>query len=114
MCPTPLLLVAEHVHAHLINILEMELCACVRTLSPPVTVYRIVTYTALDPCIAAANGGCNRNAKCVMTGPGLVSLCVCVCVYVCAYVCVCMRVSMYCCIASHCCSCVVITESLCM
>ena len=46
----------------------------------------IATCTALDPCIAAANGGCDSNAKCVMTGPGLVSVCVCVCVCACVHV----------------------------
>lgn len=87
--PTPLPLVAGHVHVHQVSTQEMELCACVRMLSPPVlSVNRIHTYTALDSCIAAVNGGCDRNAKCVMTGPGLVSVCLSVClsVYVCCKV----------------------------
>ena len=32
-----------------------------------------IALTALDVCISAANGGCDPNARCVMTGPGMVS-----------------------------------------
>ena len=71
--PIPLPLVAGHAHVNQNATQGMELCACVRILTPHNSNRYYYMYTALDPCIAASNGGCDRNANCVMTGPGLVS-----------------------------------------
>lgn len=73
----PLLPVVVDVCVHPNGTQEMELCACV--CAPPVpiatnSINALLLHTALDPCVNANNGGCDRNAKCVMTGPGLVSL----------------------------------------
>lgn len=38
----------------------------VTTINTNIVIYNI----ALDPCIAASNGGCDPNAYCIMTGPG--------------------------------------------
>ena len=70
--PIPLLPVEGHVHANLDATLEMELCACVCILTPCNNNKQHCFNIALDPCIAASNGGCDPNAYCIMTGPGQV------------------------------------------